>query len=58
MNEFDVIQVEADLIKKGYHDYRLQEGNQCIWTSVRSGFMWLDFYYVFRDGQIADIQVG
>jgi len=57
MNEFEVIQVQADLVRKGYTDFELQPGNDCVWAAVRSGAMWLDFYYIFRDGQIADIQV-
>jgi hypothetical protein len=57
MNEFEVMLVQKDLQDKGYHDYRLQPGNDCVWASVRSGFMWLDFYYIFREGRIADIQV-
>ena len=57
MNEFEVILVQQDLMHKGYHDFRLQPGNGCVWAVVCSGAMWLDFYYIFRDGQIADIQV-
>lgn len=57
MNEFEVIQVQDDLIKKGYQDYQLQPGNDCIWASVRRGFSWLDFYYVFQDGRIVDIHI-
>jgi len=57
MNEFEVILVQKDLQDKGYHDYRLQPGNDCVWAAVRSGAMWLDFYYIFREGRIVDIQV-
>jgi hypothetical protein len=57
MNEFEVMLVQKDLNDKGYHDYRLQPGNDCVWAAVRSGAMWLDFYYIFREGRIADIQV-
>ena len=57
MNGFEVIQVHDDLIKKGYHDYKLQPSNGCIWASVRRGFSWLDFYYIFRNGRIADIVI-
>jgi hypothetical protein len=57
MNEFEVMLVQKDLNDKGYHDYRLQPGNDCVWAAVRSGAMWLDFYYIFREGRITDIQV-
>jgi hypothetical protein len=56
MNEFEVIQVQEDLVRKGYTDFKLQSGNDCVWAAVRSGAMWLDFYYIFREGRIADIQ--
>ena len=57
MNEFEVMLVQKDLQDKGYHDYQLQPGYDCVWAAVRSGAMWLDFYYIFREGRIADIQV-
>jgi hypothetical protein len=57
MNEFEVMQVQEDLAQKGYFDFELQPGNDCVWAAVRSGSAWLDFFYIFRDGQIADIQV-
>lgn len=57
MNEFEVITVQDDLIRKGYHDFKLRPGNGCIWAAVRSGAIWLDFYYIFRDGRIVDVQV-
>jgi len=57
MNEFEVMLVQKDLQDKGYHNHQLQPGNDCVWAAVRSGAMWLDFYYIFREGRIADIQV-
>ena len=57
MNEFEVIQVQEDLAKKGYFDFKLQPGNNCVWAAVRSGSVCLDFFYIFRYGQIADIQI-
>ena len=57
MNEFDVIQVQEDLARKGYTDFKLRQGNDCVWASVTEGFLRLDFYYIFRDGRITDIVI-
>lgn len=58
MNEFEVLLVQNDLKTKGFANYKLQPGNDCIWASIHIGSgSWLDFYYIFRDGKIADIQV-
>lgn len=58
MDEFDIILVQDDLQKKGFSQYNIQAGNDCIWVSVNRGNgVWLDFYYIFREGRIADIQV-
>jgi len=58
MDEFEIILVKDDLQKKGFSQYNIQAGNDCIWVSVNRGNgVWLDFYYIFREGRIADIQV-
>jgi hypothetical protein len=57
MNEFELLLVQADLQEKGYKGYQLKPGNDCIWASVPRGNVWLDFYYIFREGRIVDIQV-
>lgn len=57
VNSLEALLVQKDLQDKGYHDYQLKPGNDCVWAMVRSGAIWLDFYYIFREGRIADIQV-
>ena len=57
MNSFEVLQVEADLQKKGIKHYSMQPGNDCIWVSEPRGSFCLHYYYIFRDGKIVDIQI-
>ena len=57
MNSFEVLQVEADLQKKGITDYKMQPGNGCIWVSEFKGSFCIHSYYIFRDGKIADVQI-
>ncbi len=53
MNEFEVILVRDDLAKKDIQNYTMRPGNDCIWVS----YGLVECYYIFRDGQIADVQV-
>lgn len=52
MNEFEVILVHEDLHQKGIKNYTMRQGNDCIWVS----YDLVDCYYIFREGQIVDIQ--
>jgi hypothetical protein len=53
MNEFEVIMVQDDLAKRGIQYYTMRPGNDCVWVSY--GLM--DAYYIFRNGQIVDVQI-
>ena len=57
MNEFEILLVQKDLEEKGYINYKIQPGNDCVWASVMSGAFCLDFYYIFREGRLVDVQV-
>ena len=57
MNSFEVLQVEADLQKKGITNYEMQPGNNCIWVSERKGSFYIHSYFIFRDGKLVDIQI-
>lgn len=57
MNEFEIIKVQHDLLGRGYHNYNLRPGNDCIWATVKTGGATLEMYYIFRDGYIFDVQV-
>jgi hypothetical protein len=52
MNEFEVIQVIEDLRQRGITHYDMRPGNGCIWVSYDR----VNSYYLFRNGQIAQIQ--
>lgn len=52
LNEFEVILVHEDLRQKGITDYSMRPGNDCIWVT----YGLVDCYYIFRNGQIADVQ--
>lgn len=54
MNEFEMILVDQYMQKNhpAVH-YTMTPGNQCIWVYYGS----INFYFVFRDGKIADVQI-
>ncbi len=52
LNEFEVILVHEDMRKKNISNYDMRPGNECIWVT----YGLVDCYYIFRNGQIADIQ--
>jgi len=57
VNEFEFLLVHKDMQDRGYSNFSIRPGNDCVWASVsRGNGTWLDFYYIFRDGRIADIQ--
>lgn len=53
LNPIEVMQVQIDLEKRGIKNYNMQAGNDCIWVNYGS----VNCYYVFRNGEIADVQV-
>jgi hypothetical protein len=53
LNEFEVLQVAEHMKKHGVESYTLTQGNACIWAYYGR----INEYYIFRDGEIADIQV-
>ena len=58
VNEFEYLVVQKDMQDKGYDNFSIRPGNGCVWASVsRGNGIWLDFYYIFREGRIVDIQV-
>lgn len=52
LNEFEVILVHEDLRQKGIANYSMRPGNDCIWVT----YGLVDCYYIFRNGQIFDVQ--
>jgi len=53
LNEFEVILVHEDMRQKGIVNYSMRPGNDCIWVS----YGLVNAYYIFRNGQIADVQI-
>ena len=53
LNPLEVILVADDMARKGIRHYTMARGRDCIW--VYYGYM--NLYYIFRDGRIADIQI-
>jgi hypothetical protein len=52
LNEFEVILVHEDMRKRGIVNYDMRPGNDCIWVN----YGLVNCYYIFRNGQIADVQ--
>ena len=58
VNSLEALLVHKDMQDKGFDNFTLRPGNDCVWASVsRGNGIWLDFYYIFREGRIADIQI-
>ena len=53
LNPIEVMQVQIDLERKGITHYDMREGNDCIWVNYGS----VNCYYIFRNGEIADVQI-
>jgi hypothetical protein len=53
MNELEVILVHDDLAKRGIKHYDMRPGNDCIWVN----YGLVNCYYIFRNGQIVDVQI-
>lgn len=57
LNPIEVMQVKIDLEKHGVKNYKLAQGNDCIWVQAGSANVPLNYYYIFRDGAIVDVQI-
>ena len=53
LNPIEVMQVQIDLERKGITHCDMREGNDCIWVNYGS----VNCYYIFRNGEIADVQI-
>jgi hypothetical protein len=53
MNEFEVIIVTNELVKRGVTHYTMRPGNNCIWVSYNG----LETYWIFQEGKLVDIQI-
>lgn len=57
LNEFEMIKV-ADWMEKRYPNqfYTMTPGNDCVWVYWGSSVP-MNLYFIFRNGEIADVQV-
>ena len=53
LNPIEVMQVQIDLEKRGVKHYTMRSGNDCIWVT----YGLVNCYYIFRNGEIVDVQV-
>jgi hypothetical protein len=53
LNLFEVMLVQEHYRKRGIKCYTLTKGNDCIWAYHGA----INEYFIFRNGQIADIQI-
>jgi hypothetical protein len=53
LNPLEVMLVTEHLKLKGVENYTLTEGNDCIWAYYGR----INEYYIFRNGELADIQI-
>ena len=53
VNEFEAIVVMEDLQKKGIQFATLTPGNDCVWAYWSNQ----NWYYIFREGRLVDIQI-
>jgi len=53
LNPLEVMVVAEQLEKSGVKDYTLARGNNCIWAYYGR----INEYYIFRDGNLVDIQI-
>jgi hypothetical protein len=57
INSFERLQVIEHLRSKNVQEYTMQPGNDCVWVRAQHGGFVLNYYYIFREGRIVDIQV-
>jgi hypothetical protein len=57
INEFELIVVLDQLQKQGKTWATVQPGNDCVWVSSGSSSCPINEYYIFRSGQLVDIQI-
>ena len=53
MDPVQIMQVQADMKRKGVEYYTMTPGNDCIWVYYGS----MNLYYIFRGTEIIDVQI-
>jgi len=57
VNAFERLMIAEDMRKRGYDNYSMQPGNDCVWVTVPRGGYSLEMYYIFQDGKLVDVQI-
>lgn len=57
INELELLVVMDYLQKRGTQYAQIREGNGCVWVSSGSSSVPINEYFIFRNGQLADIQI-
>jgi hypothetical protein len=56
VNTFERLIVIEEMRKQGVEHYTIRPGNECVWVSYRRGSSMIESYYIFRNGQLVDVQ--
>ena len=57
INELELIVVMDHLEKRGTRYADIYKGNDCIWVASGSSSCPINEYFIFREGQLVDIQI-
>ena len=57
INELELIVVMDHLKKRGTEYANIYKGNDCIWVATGSSSRPINEYFIFREGQLVDIQI-
>jgi hypothetical protein len=56
VNEFELVTVLGQLMQQGTHEATIQPGNGCVWVASGTSACPINQYWIFRKGQVVDIQ--
>lgn len=57
INELELLVVMDHLKKRGTEYADIYKGNDCIWVATGSSSRPINEYFIFREGQLVDIQI-
>jgi hypothetical protein len=57
INSFERLVVVEQLRKQNIQEYTMRQGNGCVWVKAPHGGHTLNYYFIFKEGELVDIQV-
>ena len=57
INEFELLVVQEHLKRRGTKYATIYKGNECVWVASGSASRPINEYFIFREGQLVDIQI-